>query len=134
MPSGPCHNHCSVGRSQGVLPVIVGRRKFVRIMAAIAASFALRPTPSFAQNGSQKLATKKIPSAGVLLPIIGMGTWITFNVGNNQKLRDARTEVLGEFFRAGGGMVDSSPMYGSSEAVVGYGLAKLGDVKKLFSA
>ena len=63
-----------------------------------------------------------------------MGTWITFNVGSNQRLRDARTEVLREFFRGGGGMIDSSPMYGSAEEVVGYGLAKLGDAKTLFSA
>jgi diketogulonate reductase-like aldo/keto reductase len=70
----------------------------------------------------------------VLLPVIGMGTWITFNVGSNQRLRDARTEVLREFFRDGGGMIDSSPMYGSAEEVVGYGLAQLGGAKTLFSA
>ena len=46
-----------------------------------------------------------------------MGTWITFNVGQNAKLRAGRAEVLQKFFDRGGAMIDSSPMYGSSEEV-----------------
>jgi diketogulonate reductase-like aldo/keto reductase len=78
--------------------------------------------------------TKKIPSTGLELPVIGLGTWITFNVGNNKGLRDQRTDVLREFFSLGGRIVDSSPMYGSSEEVIGYGLSKLNHPKSLFSA
>jgi diketogulonate reductase-like aldo/keto reductase len=63
-----------------------------------------------------------------------MGTWITFNVGDDPVARDARTEVLRAFFAAGGGMIDSSPMYGSAEAVVGDGLARLKRPQGLFSA
>jgi diketogulonate reductase-like aldo/keto reductase len=111
----------------------IDRRKFTGALAASAIALALPPL-SFAQTSDRKLITNKIPSSGVHLPVIGMGTWITFNVGNNQKLRDARTEVLKEFFRGGGGIIDSSPMYGSAEEVVGYGLAKLGEAKTLFSA
>lgn len=66
--------------------------------------------------------------------MIGMGTWITFNVGKDERLRNARTEVLREFFEAGGGMVDSSPMYASAEEVVGYALKRLEYPKSLFSA
>ncbi|BDX06329.1 aldo/keto reductase [Planctobacterium marinum] len=60
------------------------------------------------------------------MPAIGMGTWITFNVGGSVALRNARTEVLRAFFEAGGTFIDSSPMYGSSEEVIGYALGKTG--------
>ncbi len=63
-----------------------------------------------------------------------MGTWITFNVGTDPLLRDERTEVLRTFFELGGEVIDSSPMYGSAEAVLGYGLEKLGYPPDLFAA
>lgn len=63
-----------------------------------------------------------------------MGTWITFNVGDDTALRDDRTKVLQTFFDMGGGVVDSSPMYGSSEAVIGYGLERIPNRGGLFSA
>jgi diketogulonate reductase-like aldo/keto reductase len=56
--------------------------------------------------------------------MIGLGTWITFNVGNDERLRAARAQVMQAFFDRGGTLIDSSPMYGSSEGVVGYGLAR----------
>jgi aryl-alcohol dehydrogenase-like predicted oxidoreductase len=70
------------------------------------------------------------PSSGNVtsaMPEIGMGTWLTFDVGNDTAARDARVQVLRAFFDAGGRMVDSSPMYGSSEAVLGYCLEKVED-------
>jgi diketogulonate reductase-like aldo/keto reductase len=76
---------------------------------------------------------RPIPATGELLPAIGMGSWITFNVGEDGERRDRRVEVLREFFAAGGAVIDSSPMYGSSEAVIGYGLERLGEVP-LFAA
>ena len=76
---------------------------------------------------------RPIPSTGELLPAVGMGSWITFNVGEDAERRDQRVEVLREFFAAGGTVINSSPMYGSSEAVIGYGLERLGDVP-LFAA
>lgn len=60
------------------------------------------------------------------LPPIGMGTWITFDVGDDTGARTRRVEVLRAFFEAGGRMVDSSPMYGSAESVLGHCLAELG--------
>lgn len=59
------------------------------------------------------------------LPPLGMGTWITFDVGNDSGTRAQRVEVLRAFFEAGGRMIDSSPMYGSAEDVVGRALAQL---------
>jgi diketogulonate reductase-like aldo/keto reductase len=68
------------------------------------------------------------------MPVVGLGTWITFNVGNDPVARDACAEVMRAFFAAGGRMIDSSPMYGSSQSVIGHGLRKLGRPAQLFSA
>lgn len=100
------------------------RRRFLTALTAQCAA-SLLPVSVFAA-ASNKLLTKPIPASGEQLPVIGMGTWITFNVGNDISARNARTEVLQTFFRLGGGMVDSSPMYGSAEAVMGYALQRLG--------
>jgi diketogulonate reductase-like aldo/keto reductase len=90
-----------------------------------------RALPTGAAGG---VRLKAIPATGEALPPIGMGTWITFNVGRDPVARAGRTEVLRTFFELGGGMIDSSPMYGSSEAVVGHGLERLGPQRGLFSA
>jgi diketogulonate reductase-like aldo/keto reductase len=78
--------------------------------------------------------TRQVPSSGEPLPVIGLGTWITFNVGNDGAARDACAEVMRAFFDGGGRMIDSSPMYGSSQPVIGYGLTKLGKPSQLLSA
>ncbi|WP_292550819.1 aldo/keto reductase [Mesorhizobium sp.] len=77
---------------------------------------------------------RAVPSSGEMLPAIGLGTWITFNVGDDPVLRDECAEVMAAFFAAGGRMIDSSPMYGSSQPVIGYGLEKLGRPEAMFSA
>jgi diketogulonate reductase-like aldo/keto reductase len=78
--------------------------------------------------------TKPIPVSGEPLPVIGMGTWITFNVGDDPAALAVRTQILEAFFAAGGGMIDASPMYGSSEAVLGRVLPRLEDTRGLFAA
>jgi diketogulonate reductase-like aldo/keto reductase len=78
--------------------------------------------------------TRLIPSTGDALPIVGLGSWITFNVGEDPVARNDRTQVMRAFFEAGGRMIDSSPMYGSAQTVIGYGLHKLGYPEPLFSA
>ena len=109
-------------RSQGIL-----RRSL--LIAGAAGAIA----PSFG-SAQPSVLTKPIPSTGEALPLIGLGTWITFNVGKDIEARDSCTEVLRAFFAAGGRLIDSSPMYGSSQEVVGYGLGKLGRPTSLFSA
>lgn len=84
--------------------------------------------------GSGALTTKTVPSSGVAIPVIGLGTWITFNVGDNADALAERTAVMQAFFEAGGGMIDSSPMYGSSQATIGHGLSQLGIPDTLFAA
>jgi diketogulonate reductase-like aldo/keto reductase len=103
------------------------------VLAGFAAVAALgRPSIGFAQAGAP--ISRKIPSSGEAIPVVGLGTWITFNVGNDSAARDACAEVMRAFFAAGGRMIDSSPMYGSSQDVIGHGLRKLGSPERLFSA
>ncbi len=77
---------------------------------------------------------KSIPSTKEHISSIGMGTWITFDVANNKTIRDQRSEVLQTFFDQGGQMIDSSPMYGNAEAMIGYGLKKTSGDCALFAA
>ncbi|MBT1512134.1 aldo/keto reductase [Bradyrhizobium sp. SRL28] len=107
------------------------RRTFVRASLATAAA-TLLPISLRAQEGLP--ARRAIPSTREEIPIVGLGTWITFNVGNDPVLRDECARVMAAFFEAGGRMIDSSPMYGSSQPVIGYGLQKLGRPSALFSA
>jgi len=76
---------------------------------------------------------RAIPSSGERLPAVGLGTWITFDVGPGSE-RHARGEVLRAFFEAGGRLVDSSPMYGASEDMIGEELARIGRPAALFAA
>lgn len=110
----------------------LSRRHSLKLLGTGATALTFAPTSGLAQE--IKGAMKKIPSTGEELPVIGMGTWRTFNVGSDPVLRDRRTEVLKTFFAHGGGMVDNSPMYGSAREVVGHALKKTGIPKTLFSA
>ena len=78
--------------------------------------------------------TRPIPATGERLPTVGMGSWLTFDVGADSWLRDERVKVLRAFFGLGGAVVDSSPMYGSSEAVIGYCLRHIDNTDSLFAA
>lgn len=98
-------------------------------LAAIAAAL-----PSWRAAAQVPPLTKPVPKTGEALPVVGLGTWITFNVGSDPAGREASYQVLRAFFEEGGRMVDSSPMYGSSQPVVGEALARLGHPKALFSA
>jgi diketogulonate reductase-like aldo/keto reductase len=92
-------------------------------------------SPATAQPAPDR---RPIPGSGARIPAVGLGTWITFNVGDDTELRNQRAEVMRRFFALGGGVIDSSPMYGSAEAVIGYGLERLQgqgvDTGGLFSA
>lgn len=108
------------------------RRALLRAFAALGAGALLAPRIAPAQ--SNPLLTRKIPSSGEALPLIGLGTWVVFNVGSDPVAREQRTRVLRDFFSAGGRLIDSSPMYGSSQEVIGHGLTRLGRPAALFSA
>lgn len=72
------------------------------------------------------MLTRKIPSNGEAMPVIGFGTYRTFDIGNDKAALAERVKVLQTLFDAGGSMIDSSPMYGSAEANVGRALRQMG--------
>lgn len=80
------------------------------------------------------IATRRVPSSGEELPVIGLGTWHAFDVGAEAALRAPLRDVLCEFVALGGRLVDSSPMYGRAEEVVGDLAADLGLRSRLFLA
>lgn len=99
------------------------RRRMLGFLAACgAAALPLRAAPALART---------IPSSAEALPAIGLGTWITFDVTDPRE-RAVRGEVLRAFFEAGGRLVDSSPMYGSSEETLGAVMPQ--NAKPLFAA
>ncbi len=118
----------------------LSRREFLGSLAVAGAAAVLPrgaaayPGPAAARPGP--IVTHAIPSSGQALPLVGLGSWATFNVGEDVAARDACAEVMRAFFAEGGRLIDSSPMYGSSQEVIGYGLAKLAypNPKPLFSA
>jgi diketogulonate reductase-like aldo/keto reductase len=105
------------------------RRNVLRLLGATGLPWA----NAFAQAPSAPL-TRPIPSSGESVPVVGLGTWITFNVGRDRQARQECAEVMRAFFAAGGRLIDSSPMYGSAQDVVGDGLQALGMPASLFAA
>lgn len=105
------------------------RRCFILGGIGALATAALPHVPAAAES-----ADRIIPSTGVRIPAVGLGSWITFNVGTDPALLDRCASVIAAFAEEGGGMIDSSPMYGSSQATIGYGLSKLADTRLVFSA
>jgi diketogulonate reductase-like aldo/keto reductase len=107
----------------------LNRRQLIGLLA-LAGVNAL--VPQFVRAQGVPL-TKKIPSSGEALPIVGLGSWITFNVGDDPVARDSSAEVMRAFFESGGRMIDSSPMYGSAQEVIGYCLRKTGNAANVFA-
>jgi diketogulonate reductase-like aldo/keto reductase len=104
------------------------RATFLQLGAAVLAGGR-----AAAQAGA-RMQRRKIPSSGEALPVIGCGTWQTFDVGSSVAERAPLAEVLRALFEAGGSAIDSSPMYGRAEGVVGDLLAAAGDRDKAFLA
>ena len=103
------------------------RRLLLQALGGLGAG-AMCGAPSAQSN---RIMTKKIPSTGEDLPVIGVGTWQTFDVGSNAA---ARTQLRAVLKLLDKNMVDSSPMYGSSETVAGDLIAELGMREQLFMA
>ncbi|MDR8389637.1 aldo/keto reductase [Aliifodinibius sp. S!AR15-10] len=77
---------------------------------------------------------RAIPSSGEELPVVGLGTWIQFDVGESSTARKPLKEVLRLMAEHGGEVIDSSPMYGNSEEVVGDLSTELGIADQFFYA
>lgn len=108
----------------------MNRRHFIGIGGLLAAS-TLLPMSVSATRGQ---IYKTIPKTGEQIPVIGMGTSRTFDAGYNPALLKQLQQVIQNFFDTGGGMIDSSPMYGSAQAVLGQLLSQVAGSKTLFAA
>jgi len=108
----------------------LGRSAFLGLAGA-----ALLGRPAAAQpTAGSRMHQRKIPSSGEMLPVVGCGTWRTFDVGGKPADRAPLAEVLKVLFDSGGSVIDSSPMYGAAEGVVGDLLAAAGTRDRAFIA
>ncbi len=106
----------------------MNRREYLHLMAAMALTTTI---PSWMSTPIMK---RTIPSSNEALPVVGVGTWQTFDVGNSSSELDPLRDVLKQLVAQQASVVDSSPMYGRSEKVVGDLSTELGINKKLFMA
>lgn len=109
-----------------------GRRQFLTRSAGLLTASLLAPY-SWAKDSENKIQ-RSIPSSGELLPIIGMGTSRTFDVDPDSAQSQALVKVLQSFFDLGGAVIDTSPMYGDAERVLGELLKQTRNKQALFAA
>ena len=106
-----------------------------RLLKALGASAAFAPLlPRLVQAEEQVHIRRTIPSSAETIPVIGMGTSRTFDVGNDADGRAKLALVVKAFFERGGTLIDSSPMYGSAEDVTGALLEETNNRDKVFAA
>lgn len=114
----------------------MNRRDALRLLGAGVGALAATTQNSRAADAPAPLPllTRRVAASSEALPVIGLGTWQTFDVGSAAADRAPLEEVLREFAALGGRVLDSSPMYGQSEVVAGDLIAQLGLRQKLFVA
>ncbi len=99
------------------------------------AALAFAPLSAMGPPADDEIRTRPIPSTGESLPCVGLGTWQQFDVGPNAKdERASLREVLRRLVTLGGSVIDSSPMYGRSEQVIGDLSAGLSLTDEIFGA
>ena len=108
------------------------RRQFLQTSAA--ASLMISFAPGFALAAESAVIKKSIPSSGERLSVIGLGTSRTFDVDSDQAVTSPLMAVMQAFFDNGGQLIDSSPMYGSAEAVTGALVRNATNKQDLFTA
>ena len=112
----------------------LNRRKFIQYLLGIGSSLVLGHQQTHALTKSEQ-HTRVIPSSGERIPVVGLGSWITFGIDpEDRELLAQRELVMREFLERGGGVLDSSPMYGNAQKVIGICLENIGHHKDLFSA
>ena len=109
------------------------RREAAKLIGGTAAAVVL-PITTQAATESSTMLTRTIPSSGETLPVIGLGTWRAFDVDLTSDIRRQLEEVLSVFVKLSGRAIDSSPMYGRAEEVIGELTAALGIRERLFLA
>jgi diketogulonate reductase-like aldo/keto reductase len=112
----------------------LSRRQTVKLLG-YAGLGTLLPVPSHADtNQKANMLTRPIPSSNEQLPVIGLGSWLQFDVGTDASEREPLQEVLKQMLDKGGKLIDSSPMYGRSEEVIGDLTAASGKANQFFYA
>ena len=109
----------------------LSRRNLLKILCGV--GFAAGNAPSWLLAKSRQAIKKPIPVSGEKLPVIGMGSSRTFDVSEAQA-RSALLPVLQAFFDEGGALIDSSPMYGNAEQVLGDLLQEVDNKQAMFAA
>ena len=112
----------------------LARRAVLGLGASALAMAGSRPLVGVARAASAALLERRIPSSGEMLPAVGIGTWRVFDVGTSDEARAPIKEVLRRFAELGGRAIDSSPMYGAAETVVGDVATEVGVLDRLFLA
>lgn len=110
----------------------ITRRSAAKLMAIGTSSFLLNPSSIL--TNQKKMISRLIPGSNERIPVIGLGTWQTFDVGNSKSEREPLKDVLETLIEYGGSVIDSSPMYGRSEKVVGDLTTELQIKDKIFEA
>ena len=108
------------------------RRRFLQLCSGLGLSLLLKPPGVLADSAALQLRVN--PKSGERIPAIGMGSWLTFAVGEETAARAVRVQVVKAFLAAGGRLIDSSPMYGTAEEVIGYCLRQLQATTQVFAA
>ncbi len=109
----------------------ISRRRALKYLALGSAGLSL---PGISFGATKEIMKKAIPSTGEKVGVVGLGTWQTFDVGGSSSAREPLKEVLKVLVENGGSVIDSSPMYGSSEQVVGDLTKELDIVDPIFYA
>src|SRR5438093_10090922 len=110
------------------------RREAARVIGGTTAGLLL-PVGARAANETSAMVTRAVPSSGEKLPVIGLGSWQVFDVDLTPENEKQLGDVLSSFVKFGGQrVIDSSPMYGRSEQVIGTLATKLGLRDYLFFA
>src|SRR5210317_2131730 len=95
----------------------LNRRQFLQTILALGSGIL---TNSAFALPATKQHRRIIPSSGESIPAIGLGSWLTFGIDLDDKHEMMqRQRIMQEFLNRGGGMLDSSPMYGSAQEVIG---------------
>jgi len=111
----------------------LSRREALSHICALTSAVALNSSGVLANN-QQTMLQREIPSTKERLPVVGLGSWIQFDVGKSETERQGLVQVLKSMNRLGGKLIDSSPMYGRAEEVIGDLTASSGYAGKFFYA